>query len=127
MDIIQANKKLLEQYPKTKQKLLEWEKKNLVLFQEQALQMIEEQDGISMPKIEDEMVETTVCGTWTLNPRHFYDFFDLQSVIINPVYAGEGYYYSINGNTSDVYFRSRKEAEEAAFLEALKVTENLLS
>lgn len=89
--------------------------------------MVEEHDEVTMPKIEDEMVETTVCGTWSLNPRHFYDFFDGVNVIVSAIHAGEGFYYSINGNTSDNYYATRREAEAAGFLEALSVTETSLS
>lgn len=127
MDIIATNKELLKQYPKTLEQLLKWEKGNLILFQEKALEMIEEKEGVSLPEIKDDMVETTVYGTWSLNPRHYYDFFDSVGVIVVPVYAGEGYYYSINGNNSEKYFTTRRDAETAAFEEALKVNENGLS
>jgi hypothetical protein len=123
MDVISENKELLSRYPKTLDRLLKWEKANLLKFQEAVVSSMDQTQEIVVPEINQDTVADLLYSNWYFNPRRFYDFFDTVNVVVLLVYGGEGFYYSINGNNSEKYFYNRIEAETAAFLEALSLSE----
>ena len=119
---------LLAAHPKTKQQLLEWQKKGLRLFQTSALEADGEKEAV-MPEVDDKMALQYATASFALNPRALYEFFDEEKVfvvILPPTEEKNKFSFKINGVESEQTFAARITAEQAAFYEAISITEKNL-
>lgn len=121
LDIV---KEFLEEYPKAKRQLLEWQKKMLLAFQKMAIPDTELDEDFVIPPIDDASAEQMLFMTFLVNHRSLYDFFDgvNQKVFIegqNELYTG-----TLNGEKMEETFKTRTEAEQALFKKAIEKIEN---
>lgn len=121
---LESVKEFINQYPKTKLLLLEWQRKNLVGMQEQMSGM-GPSDEISFPPITDEMVEHFLYVTFVTNHRFLYDFFDEAGLRLFLNAKESKFGFDVNGENNDSTYSSRTEAEQAGFKVAMEKLEKL--
>ena len=114
----------INDFPKSKEKLKEFVKQNLLKFQEATSEAAKE---ALIPEITDEMVDQYIQVILLVQSRNLYDFFDMNKIIIEIGYldTDETWDYAIN-SLGESNFKSRIEAEGKAFEHAFKEMEGQL-
>lgn len=121
LDIV---RKYLENYPKTRKQLLEWQKNALLQFQKAATQADSNEKELVIPPIDDNLAEQMLCTTFLLNHRSLYDFFDGVECKIFVNWEEKGYTGTVNEEKIEEYFKTRTEAEQGLFKKAIDKLEN---
>lgn len=116
----------LENYPKTKAKLMEYSKGLLAKFQQELLK--DAPAGTEAPVIEETLLTYYLENILTNNIRSLYDFFDSEELNLLIDWQVDGFVWYLRQvdtviESKDSY-KSRIEAEAAGFEECFKIYEN---
>lgn len=82
----------INDYPKSKVKLMEFTKDLLIAFQKELTK--DAPAGVELPVIDDELKEIYINNILINNKRSLYDFFDRENIHLLIDYA-EGFYWQI--------------------------------
>lgn len=115
-------KELLNKYPKVKEKLIDWEIKNMSNIQKEILQDIANEYIVQEMTRED--AETAITLGMSLHPRFLYDFFDDNGIFPTIGKSGDEFFYTIDGRMYGDNFSNRKQAEQEMYEETFKLIES---
>jgi hypothetical protein len=122
--LLKKEAEFLNKFPKSKQKLLDWELTNIRRAQQASVK------GLTLdyevPNIKDEDIEQLILIGFVMNNRFMYDFLEEEGLFVGMMKDKEYVYYTINSDRSPIHFPSRKEAEKMAFNQALVLLEEKL-
>lgn len=123
---LEVAKQLLDQYPKTKQQLLEWQMIAMEGMQADMLeQMGADLEGVTVPEVTEALAEQMLYVSFISNHRFLFDFFDSKKLHVSIVYdEGNKFVYAVNGEMQEKKYNTRVEAEQEAFKAALQTNEN---
>lgn len=122
-EYLQAVSEFLNQYPKTKQELLQWQKNYLLGIQKDVLAEPGE-EPLEMPEVTDAIAEQTLNMLFLMNHRFLYDYLDSKQIYVCILPQDKQFAFSIKEEKSEQLFKTRMEAEQAAFKRGIEINEN---
>lgn len=121
----------LSEFPKTREKIREVVKAQLVAIQAEMLKQIPKEMEFEIPEIIPQQVDLTIEYLLKNNFRFLYDVFDKENVILQIIHEVTSWVAEVedeeeNTDFSKRGFNSRIEAENAGFIECFKILEEKL-
>ena len=123
--LAQEAKVILDQFPKAKQKLLQWELGVLKKSQQEMVKSLEGEE-VSIPEIDPQDVEAFVAVNFSLNPHFVFLFLDENNTFVSILRGTSGFTYRVNDGDISDNFSSRLAAEMQGATEGLKILEGKL-
>lgn len=123
---LDAGREFIDQFPKTKQELLQLQKVSMQGIQQEMMSEMKEEEGddVVTPPIDDAMAEQMLYVSLVSMYRFLYDFLDSKKIYVNIFYDEENKFgYQIVGGPGNNGYPSRLDAEQAAFKEGIQINE----
>lgn len=77
-----------------------------------------------MPEVTDAMAEQTLNMLFLMNHRFLYDYLDSKEIYVCILPQDKQFFFSVKGDKAEQVFKTRMEAEQAAFKKGIEINEN---